>query len=192
MSNISIEDLGLSKEELAERVVNRAAELLLNEDATGDVLDGEESELSLSLADALQGRVTAKIDEAVENVAARNVLPNVESYVENFCLQKTNEWGEKRAEPVTFTEYLTHRAEAYITEKVDFDGRTKAEARGFGWSPNQTRISHMIDNHLQFHISVAVRNALADLNSKVSEGIAATVRAQLKQTLDRLKIDVKK
>ncbi len=76
-----------------------------------------------------------------------------------------------------------------MTEEVDFQGNIK-ERDGYNWRKAGTRISYMMEKHLQYHISSAVEKALKDLNSSVAIGIAETVKAQLAQTLAKLKVGV--
>jgi hypothetical protein len=108
--------------------------------------------------------------------------------VEGIVLQRTNEWGEKTGKSVTFTEYLVERAEAYMTEKVDYQGRSKAEVRdSYGWKPNQTRIVSLIDQHLQYGIATATEQALKSANERIAEGIKDAVAMKLQEVLAGVK-----
>lgn len=186
MAELSIEALGISREEIVDRLVDRLAEQVLREHVAGDDLESEtpfdRPPRKSPLLNVIERRVMAKIDQAIDDIAARNVLPNVASYVESLCLQETNKWGEKIGKPIGFVEYLVKRAEAWITEPVDYQGKPKA--RG-------TRISHMIHEHLDYQIQTAIKQALADLNSSVAKGLHETVRLQLNEVLGKLKVEVK-
>lgn len=189
MAELTLEALGLSRDEIIDRMVDRLAEKMLRENVMDD--DGDLVDVSHSpFAQAVHGRVMAKIDQAVEEIAARNVLPNVASYVENLSMQETNKWGEKTGQKLTFTEYLVKRAEAWITEPVDYQGKPKG-TDSFSWRARGTRISHMIHEHLDYQIQTAIKQALAELNSKVAKGLHETVRIQLSEVLEKLKVEVK-
>lgn len=193
MSAITIESLGLSKDELANRIVDAAVFQMLNHAELVVDEDGEEytDHRPTKLGLALQDRIKRKIDEAVDEIAAKNVLPNVASYVENLTLQETNKWGEAKGQKLTFVEYLVQRAEAYIQEPVNYEGKSKDEAGGYGWSKSQTRVAHLIHKHLHYQIETAMKTALADLNKSVALGLHETVRVKLNEALTKLSTEVK-
>src|SRR5665648_119368 len=116
MSTISIEELGITKEDLTERVIDKIA---------GDFLDDDG--YSTLIERSINKRVQEAIDSAVKTVGEKVIDPNVAAMVEELTLQKTNDYGEKRGEPVTFIEYLTEMAQKYMVEKVDYQGRTRDE-----------------------------------------------------------------
>lgn len=189
MAELTLEALGLSRDEIIDRMVDRLAERMLRENVMDD--DGDLVDVGYSpFAQAVHDRVMAKINQAVEDIAARNVLPNVASYVENLSMQETNKWGEKTGQKLTFTEYLVKRAETWITEPVDYQGKPKG-TDSFSWRAHGTRIAHMIHEHLDYQIQTAIKQALAELNSKVAKGLHETVRIQLSEVLEKLKIEVK-
>ena len=126
---ITLEALGLSPEDIADRVVDQIVDRLLKQHYTDDQ-DSVHTTPS-PFAEAMKKRIIERIDKAIEEIAGRNVLPNVASYVENLCLQETSSWGEKKGEAVTFTEYLVKRAEAYLVEKVDSQGKDKASSGSY-------------------------------------------------------------
>lgn len=179
---IDIKDLGITEEELIERVVARIAASLLHGVAGHDE-DGEPYMRSSEFSDRLQERVKERIDEAIDNVAAKHVLPNMESYIEGFCIQATNEWGEKRGEEVTFVQYLTQRAEAWLGEPVDGYGKTREEARSSMWSKSTNRITYLVDRHLKYHIEKAMKDAYETASSGIVEGLKETIEYEL----DKLK-----
>ena len=193
MNAITIEHLGLTKDDIADRIVQAAAaQLLLQERILSDE-DGEEftDRTPSRFAKELQERVRIKIDDAISDIAGRNVLPNVSTYVENLCLQETNRWGEKVGKSVTFTEYLVQRAEAYMQEEVNYEGKSQKEAGGYSWSKAQTRIAHIVHKHIHYTIESALKNAYSDLNKQIVDGIEKTVRIQLDEISKKLKVSAR-
>lgn len=187
---LTVEALGLSKEELGERVIDRVVDLLLANYAIDD--DGERVAVgSSAFGKMLEEKVMERANAAIEDIAGKNVLPNVATYVEDLCLQQTNQWGEKRGKTMTFTEYLVDRAESYLTEEVDYEGKTRAECRGFSFNKAQTRISYLVEKHLHYAISSAMKEAVKHANSAISQGIEQTVKIKLKEITDGLKVSVK-
>lgn len=187
--------VGITRDELLTRVVERITnEVMLKE------MQGEEEGARYSysadsdIAEVLNVHVKAAIDERVSALAQQFVIPQVGVLIENFKVQKTNEWGEARGGAQTFVEYLTARADAYMREPVDSDGRSEQEAksRGNSWygNKNKPRLSYMIDKHLQFHIEQAMTAMLRDLNSTVAKGLNEMVQGTITELLGKIKVGV--
>jgi hypothetical protein len=181
-------ELGFTKEELQQRVIDSIVDRLMTSESGDD--EGRswvgESEFSRKLEKQVQGG----IDAAVSALAEKHILPNVHAYIENLTLQQTNKWGETQGEPVTFIEYLTKRAEAYMVEEVNYEGKTKGESGGYSWAKAQARLAHMVDKHLHYSIDTAMKAALQTANSAIAEGIEKTVRIKLDEIVKGLKTTV--
>lgn len=184
----TLEALGLTKEEIIERIADRVSERLLESTYCDE--DGDEGSMPSSFARAMQERIKAKIGEAIDGIAGRHVLPNVETYVENLCLQETNRWGEKTGKSLTFIEYLIERAEAYLAEEVDFEGKTKSESRGYSWSKSQTRVAHLVHRHLHYSIETAMKNAIENANKVIVGGLQKTIEIKLQEVAEKLRVSV--
>lgn len=92
----------------------------------------------------------------------------------------------------TFIEYLVKRAEAYLTEKVDFQGKSKDENGSYSsFSPSQTRIAHMVHQHLSYSIESAMKNAVQTANSAIAIGIAETVKIKLAEIQKGIQASIK-
>lgn len=187
---MDLETLGFTKEELQERVINRICEKLLTN--TGYDYDGDsEYFYNSSFANKLNEEIKNQINRKINELAEEHIFPNISSFIENLTLEETNKWGEKKGTKLTFTEYLIQRAEAYMTEEVNYEGKTKAESGSYGWSKSQTRLTHLIHQHLQYSIKTAMENALKIANSSISVGIQEAVKISLAETLKKLRVDVK-
>lgn len=189
MTTISLEALGLTNDEIANRIVDRYVEQLRTEHVFDE--DGERFPAATTFDKEVRKRLTAAIDAKVAEIAETHVLPKVSGLFENLVLQTTNKWGERTGAPVTFVEYITQRAETWMTEKVDYQGRSEDEAGRYSWTGTQTRVAHMIHQHLHHTIERGMKDALSQLNSIVSGGIAETVKLKLGEVLAQLKLDVK-
>ena len=188
MTTLTLESLGLTREEISERVVEKIADQLLRASALDE--DGEEGSAPSAFAKALQRKVTERVNAAVEEIAGRHVLPNVAAYVETLCLQETNKWGEKVGKPVTFTEYLVQRAEAYLREEVNYAGKTRGED-SYSWTKASTRVAHLVHEHLKYSIEAAMKEALKSANSKIVGGIEEAVKIKLAEVAASLKVETK-
>jgi hypothetical protein len=187
-NDMNIEDLGFTKEELQERIVNQACSQVLRGTVCDE--DGYEHSVDSTIAKTLKSLVMQRIDEQIENIAVQHILPNVTDYVQNVTLTETNKWGEKTGETLTFIEYMSKRAEDYLNEKVSFDGKSQSESN-YNWKGTQTRITHLINSHFQYSISTAMSNALKNANNSIVGGIEGAVKLKLKEISDSLKINVK-
>lgn len=175
-------DIGISQDELREQVLARTSERLVEH----FVEEGDAER-------AMEAVVRETIDTVAERVAKESIEPLVRGQIESVCLQRTNEWGEPKGESMTFVEYLVKRAEAFLVERVDHKGETKAQSRSSSWNhrDTQTRITYMIDKHLQYSIKTAMEGALKRADSAIAEGIAEAVRIKLAEVSAKLKVEVK-
>ncbi|MEL7111405.1 MAG: hypothetical protein AAGK93_00525 [Pseudomonadota bacterium] len=153
--------------------------------------DGDIEIKSTKFQKQMKERIVAQVDGAIENIAAKNVLPNVEQYLLGFAIERTNQWGERKGEPVSFVEYITGRADEYIREKVDSQGRSKAEAGGYSWSAKQERLAYLIDKHLQYAIENSLAKNLKTVQESIAESVAETVRLRLKEVTTKINVAVK-
>lgn len=185
MSAITLESLGFSQKELQERVVEKLCEQVLR--SVGYDEDGDEIDVDSKLSQTIEKRVKAHIDATINGLAEKHVLPNVATYIENLTLQATNKWGERRGEKVTFIEYLTQRAEAYMQEEVNYEGKPKG-TDSYSWHGTQTRLTHMVNQHLHYSIETAMKNALQIANSAIAKGIEETVKIKLGEMTASLKV----
>lgn len=185
---IDLQELGITQEELQNRVIDRICERALL--ARGVDADGEDTWGSSKLAQVLNQKIKERVEETINAIAAVHVLPKVTEIIENFCLTRTNEWGEKlkHAPPVTFTEYLVDRANHWISEKVNYEGKSKDESQGYSWSAATTRVAYMIHNHLRFEIERALKKVFADANAILVGGLEAACKIKLQEIAKSLTV----
>lgn len=182
---IDLEGLGITRDEILDRVVAKITQIVMAE--TIEEEDGAAFDTESDLAKTLQGHVQTKVDEKVAELAEKFVLPDVGTLIENFTLQATNQWGEKTGKKTTFIEYLVQRADAYIREPVNYEGKPKG-TDSFSWTQKGTRIEFMIHRHLAGHIETAMTFALAEANKSIAKGIEDAIKTQLAQILSGIKV----
>jgi hypothetical protein len=189
MSAITLESLGFSQEELQTRVIEKLCQDILR--SVGFDYDGDrEVDVDSQFSKTVEKRTKEHIDATINALAEKHLLPNVTTFIENLTLQATTQWGEKRGEKITFIEYLTQRAEAYMSEQVNFEGKSKGESGGYSWSGTQTRITHLVNKHLHYSIEMAMKNALQIANSAIAKGIEETVKLKLAELSNTLSASV--
>lgn len=184
MSGIDLAALGIKPEELQDRVIERICEKVLSGVSYDE--DGA-CEVDSSFKRKLDARITAHIDGAITALADKHVAPGIAALLEGLTLQQTNQWGEKRGEPVTFIQYLTKRAEAYFTEDVDYNGKPKG-TDSYSWNKYSTRGAWMINQHLSHSIETTMKTALANANSQIAGGIEKAIKHELNEILTKVKV----
>ena len=193
---LTLESLGIESDELINRVVNRIADLTLSD--YGESVDDEgnlvENRRSTQFKKKIDEMIKEKIDNAINAIAARHVLPSIEDYIERFAIQETNSWGEKKGKEMTFTEYMVQRAASYMSELVDSYGLSEGECRSKGNSfcKKTTRIAYTIDKYLYATIETSMKQALAGANTAIGTGLLEAVRTSLNNVLNSVKINVTK
>lgn len=177
--SLDLASLGFSKEELLQRIVDQACESLLYGD---EMLDGIQKQID--------ARVKKQVLDKINELAEQHVLPNVARYVENITMQETNQWGEAKGVKITFVEFLVNRANAYLQEQVDGDGKSKTEKDSYNWSGKQTRITHLVHAHLHNSIKQAMEEAMKVGVGEIARGIHETARLKLNEIAAGMKVQV--
>jgi hypothetical protein len=173
---MNLEDLGITKDELVAKVVERLCERY-----EGDDEDGWESRVTTGI----EATIKSKIDDAVAALAEKHVIPGLIERVEGICFAETNRWGESSGKTLTFREYLIERTNAWITEKVAHDGSKPDPPYKPG---TQTRLTHIIHEHLHYQISNAVKAALQAFNSQLATSLRDTIALKLQEFQTDLKV----
>lgn len=184
---IDLESIGITREELQDRVVQRVATMLMTS------VSSDDNDREYSRDSEFKRKLDAKIEEsiaaAIDALAQRCVLPNIVQMVEELTLRPTNKWGEKNGEPLTFIEYLTQRADAYLREEVNYEGKTKGQD-SYSWRSYGTRISFIVDKHLQSAIQRAMDDAVKNANESIKDGLADAVKIALAKISTSMKLTV--
>lgn len=187
----TLESLGVSAEDLITRIVEKATEELLSSTAYDE--DGEPTggRYRTDLARRIEANIQKHVDAKINALAEEHILPNVSAYIEGLTLQETNRWGERTGQKLTFIEYLTQRADAYMREEVNFEGKSKAEnGSGYSWSKASTRVAYMVNKHLHYSIERAMTEALTLANSSIAQGLEEAVKIGLANATAGLKVSV--
>ena len=186
--NLSLEELGLTAESLADRVVEAVTRQLTTSIDHDE--DGIECESRSPFIRAMQEQIRKAVDAKVQEIAERDLLPKIGQHIESMTLQTTNQWGQKTGKPMTFIEYLTAKAEAYLTEQVDYEGKGKGQRDGYSWKGTQTRLTHIIHGHLHYSIERAMKEAVDGANKVIVGGLEAAVKVKLGEIASALKVEV--
>lgn len=188
---MNLDQLGFTKEELQQRVVDQCVEQVMAGvayDECGDPYDGPSS-----IMRKMREEVQKQIADAVAKMGSESILPLLTERIESLVLQETTTWGEKKGEPVSFTDYLIQRAEAYMQEEVDWHGKSKNECSSYDrsyWRAAGRRLAVAIHNHLTIQVESAMKKILLDGNKGLVEALHETCKIKLNEIADSLKVTV--
>jgi hypothetical protein len=177
--------LGIDPKDIEEKVIERIADRILEGFSFDE--DGEEFRRDSSFKKKLDARIADIIDAKIKAISDEHIAPNISTLIDGLTLQKTNQWGERVGTKVTFIEYLTQRAEAYLTEEVSHNGKTKGED-GYSWSKFGTRLAYMVDQHLAFQIKTAMEVAYQNANATIVGGLKKAMEVSLENIKSSLKV----
>ncbi len=188
--DLTCEDLGLTKEDMQQRLVDTMAERLLGLNAEAEDMIDDESGFRGSVLGLLRDEINSRIKTLVIELGDKEIAPRISALIEGVAFKETNRWGEGQDKEFTFREYLIARAETYMTEKVDHSGKSKAENRHGYFSATTTRVSHMVEKHLHYEIEKAMKEALKTANNAIAGGIEKAVKMKLQEIVAGLKTKV--
>lgn len=188
-TTLNLSDLGITNGELINRIVDRVCQTLISQEDFDT--DGEETVRDTPFARRLKKEIVNKTDQAITSLADEHVLPRLDRIIQTTTLQQTNQWGEKQGKPQSFIEYLVSRADGWLMEEVDNDGKTKKESGSSFWRSSQTRIMFLIDKRISSSVEFAVREALKETEKVASDGLRETIALRLTQMAQNLEIKVK-
>jgi len=180
--------LGLDAKQIENMIVERAVEALLSENGIDEW--GDESERPSDLSSRVSKMVKERIDAKVNELADKHLMPKIDAHIDNLILQETTTWGEKRGKPMTVIEYLVARADAYMTEPVDYNGQPKG-GDSYNWKQHSTRIVHAVNKHLQYEIDSAMKEALKTANTTMARGLHEACRVAINDVAAKFAIITK-
>lgn len=186
----TLEALGISPEELGNRIVEQAVEALLS--ATGFDPDSEqERSYESRFKREIEKRVQDAVDQKIAALAAVHLIPRVGEMIEQTNMRKTNQYGEPKGEPMTFKEYIASRAEAYMSEDVNLQGQSKAEAGdSYSWRSCGPRLTVLMRNYIRDTLETHAKAAVTDVNKVIANNIEKAARDAISAATGALKVTV--
>lgn len=140
---LSIEELGITQEELQQRVVD-AIVTSVCDDVEEDVASRFFRELKLEVQKQVTARVSIALDASL-GAAINDVLTGV--------YQPVNEWGEPKGKPTCLREMVQAKAARFITETVDKEFKPS----NYDAMP---RIDRMVKDHVEKAVGFEIKREL--------------------------------
>lgn len=184
-TGITLESLGLSREEITERLIDQLADQFTSKYSVDE--DGEDVFSGASdFSKELRRNVKERIDKILDDIAERVLMPQIQQRIEDLVINNTNAYGEKVGESRTLTEYLVERCNAFLTEKVDSNGRTDSAS----WGNKQPRIMYLVADHLRYAIEQTIKELTKDANQILGKSIEQTVKEKLAEMTKSIRVGV--
>jgi hypothetical protein len=184
----TLESLGLDIESLGDRIVDQCVEVLLR--STGfDPETEQETRYESRFKREIDTRIQKAVDTKIAALAEEHLLPRVGEMIESANLQQTNNYGEPKGEPKTFIEYIVARAEAYMSEPVNWKLKTRQE-ESYNWSNEGTRLTVLMKLHIKDTLDKEAKAAVSDVNKVIAKNIAQAAKDAIAAASDSLKVSV--
>jgi hypothetical protein len=183
----SLQELGFSKEEIEQKIVDRIVDRLMSEYMHDDETGGSYPADS-HLARKFHEVVKKHVDRQINKMAEEYIVPNVKTIIESVALQATNQWGESVGEPKTFIEYLTESANNYLSQPVDYNGQPTT--RNSYSKDTQTRLTHLVHQHFHYAIESAMKDAVEQVKKAIGPLLQQTCKMKLEEIASTLKVSL--
>lgn len=189
----TLEALGITAEQLTDRIVEQAVESLLS--STGYNEDGEAVEYETRFKREIEKRIQAAVDAKIAALAAEHVIPRVGELIEKTNMRQTNRYGEPKGDPMTFIEYIASRAEVYMSEDVDFHCKSKADYEALGestynWRSCGPRLTVVMRMYIRDALEKSAKAAVTNVNAVIAKNIAKAAQDAIATASASLKVNV--
>jgi hypothetical protein len=184
----TLEALGITSEQLTERIVEQAVESLLT--STGYNEDGDEIEYKTRFKREIEKRIQQAVDAKIAALANEHLIPRVGELIEKTNMRQTNRYGEPKGDPMTFIEYIASRAEAYMSEDVDSNGNSKSENDSYNWRSSGPRLTVLMRMYIRSTLEDHAKRAITDVNAVIAKNIAKAAQDAIASASANLKVSV--
>ncbi len=190
----TLEALGVSAEDLAERIIDQAVHALLYSTGFNPETE-EEVTYENKFKKAIEAKIQQTVDLKIAAIASEHILPRVGEMIEKANMRKTNRYGEPQTPSMTFKEYIAHRAESYMTEDVNYFGESKADLEEknestYNWRSSGPRLSVLMKLYIKDSMEKAAKTAVTDVNAVIAKNIEKAAKDAIASTLANLKVSI--
>ena len=186
----TLEALGLNTTELGDRIVEQAVDALLR--STGFNPESEEEYTCESqFQREIHKRVKEAVDAKIASIAEEHLIPRVGEMIESADMRQTNRYGEPTSPSLTFKEYIASRAEVYMSEDVDYNGKSKTESGdSYNWRSNGPRLTVLMRSYIRETLENSAKAAVNDVNKVISKNIEKAALAAITSAASDLKVQI--
>lgn len=186
----TLEALGINKDDLGNRIVDQAVHALLYSAGFNPETEEETSYESRFKAE-IEKRIQQAVDAKIAALAAEHLVPRVGEMIEKADMRKTNRYGEPVTPPMTFKEYIAHRAEAYMAEDVNYQCQSKEESGdSYNWRKEGPRLTVLMRTYIKDTLEKSAKAAVTDVNKVIASNIEKAARDAINSAAQSLKVSV--
>ena len=187
----TLEALGISAETLGDRIVDQAVEVLLSSKGFNPDTEQETSYES-KFKREIQERIQKAVDQKIGELAEKHLIPRVGEIIEKVDMRETNRYGEPKGATMTFKEYIAHRAENYMSEDVNINGKSKAEvgSDGYNWSASGPRLQMLMKQYIKDTLEAHAKAAVTDVNKVIAKNIERVAKDAITAAAAAIKVQV--
>lgn len=192
MDIATLKSLGISVEQLGDRIVDQAVEVLLSGKGF-DPDTEEETRYETRFKRDIEARIQKAVDQKIAALAEQHLIPKVGEMIEAANLQQTNNYGEKKGAPQTFIEYIAARAQVYMSEEVDITGKSKSEGDRFdsyNWRSVGPRLTVLMRLHIKETLEQYAKQAVNDVNKELAKGIQKAASDAIAAAANAVKVQI--
>lgn len=189
MSEVTLENLGISNEDLLEKLTDKLCENLLTRYSYDDDMQGYP--VSTEFKRLMDKKIQELVDAKLQTIAEEHVMPGMIEKIDSMIVRQTNEYGEDVEEPVSLVQYLVKKAENYMYQEVDSNGKPTGSQRHWERNkPQNTLLAYQIDQYLHVYIRQAMETVIGAGNKTLVKALSEACKIQLENTAKKLKVSV--
>ena len=189
MDLASLEALGITKEDLIERIVDKAVSELM--ESHGFDEDDNERTYESQFKREINKRIQQAVDAKITALANEHLVPRVGEMIEAADMRQTNRYGEPKSPPMTFKEYIASRAEVYMSEEVDINGLSKEEkSDSYNWRSCGPRLTVLMRLYIKDTLEKNAKAAVNNVNEAIAKGLQKAAADAIASAAANLKVAV--
>lgn len=196
MAEITLESLGLTEEEIQNRIVDKVCDRILsNRYFAYEDEDDEETSEGFTGDSPFRKEIEKRINQGIEDkfreLADQHIMPYITRRFENLLITMTNQFGERKGEQYTLVEYLTKLTEDYMLEDVDRHGYPKKDG-DYSFKSQGTRIAYAVDSFLAEKMETAMNEVISSGGKTLAQGLLEVCQKQMANVATNLKTTVQR
>lgn len=164
MAALDLESLGLTQEDLIERVVERLVENVYSWDD--------------SLNDLVKRKVSDKVAEKVDDAVSKALSDALEQAIDE-TVTPVDIWGNRTSEDTTIRQSLARRAQHFWFETLDSKGKPAT----YGGKP---RFEWLIDKKMADEFAAAVADNAEAIVAEFRKAMKADIVARVEQQIEKI------
>ena len=175
-------NLGMDREELAERLVSR----MLNTE-----YDEYDEEVRSSWSRRLGKAATHALEEATDKMAKESIEPAAQEMIRKLVLQPCDRWGVKKDLPTSFEEYMARMAEEWMSEEIDKNGKSK-QNQGYGFKSVGRRIDVLVSGAIKKEVDERMQVLADTISEQLEKKLHDQIGGRISALVGEIKLEITK